>query len=46
MLQLLNKKASVSSDEFAERVCPIKISDGAGVTLFNKGLVSCDVNQS
>jgi hypothetical protein len=33
-------------DEFAERVCPIKISDGARVTLFNKGLVSCDVNQS
>jgi hypothetical protein len=33
-------------DEFAERVCTIKISDGAGVTLFNKGLVSCDVNQS
>jgi hypothetical protein len=24
----------------------IKISDGARVTLFNKGLVSCDVNQS
>jgi hypothetical protein len=33
-------------DEFAERVWPIKISDGARVTLFNKGLVSCDVNQS
>jgi hypothetical protein len=33
-------------DEFAERVCPIKISDSARVTLFNKGLVSCDVNQS
>ena len=32
-------------DEFAERVWPIKISDGARVTLFNKGLVSCDVNQ-
>jgi hypothetical protein len=26
-------------DEFAERVWPIKISDGARVTLFNKGLV-------
>ena len=33
-------------DEFAERVWPIKIYDGARVTLFNKGLVSCDVNQS
>jgi hypothetical protein len=33
-------------DGFAERVWPIKISDGAQVTLFNKGLVSCDVNQS
>ena len=33
-------------DEFAERVWPIKKSDGARVTLFNKGLVSCDVNQS
>ena len=33
-------------DEFAERVWSIKISDGARVTLFNKGLVSCDVNQS
>ena len=33
-------------DEFAERVWPIKIYDGAWVTLFNKGLVSCDVNQS
>ena len=33
-------------DEFAERVWPIKISDGARVTLFNMGLVSCDVNQS
>ena len=33
-------------DEFAERVWPIKISDGARVTLFNKGLVSYDVNQS
>ena len=33
-------------DEFAERIWPIKISDGARVTLFNKGLVSCDVNQS
>ena len=33
-------------DEFAERVWPIKISDGPRVTLFNKGLVSCDVNQS
>jgi hypothetical protein len=33
-------------DEFTERVWPIKISDGAWVTLFNKGLVSCDVNQS
>jgi hypothetical protein len=30
-------------DEFAERVWPIKIADGARVTLFNKGLVSCDV---
>ena len=28
-------------DEFAERVWPIKISDDARVTLFNKGLVSC-----
>jgi hypothetical protein len=27
-------------DEFAERVWPIKISDGARVTMFNKGLVS------
>ena len=35
-----------SCDKFAERVWPIKISDGARVTLFNKGLVSCDVNQS
>jgi hypothetical protein len=26
-------------DEFAERVWPIKISDGPRVTLFNKGLV-------
>ena len=26
-------------DEFTERVCPIKISDGARVTLFNKGLL-------
>jgi hypothetical protein len=33
-------------DEVTERVWPIKISDGARVTLFNKGLVSCDVNQS
>jgi hypothetical protein len=33
-------------DEFPERVWPIKISDGARVTLFNKGLVSCHVNQS
>jgi hypothetical protein len=33
-------------DEFAERVWPIKISDGARTTVFNKGLVSCDVNQS
>jgi hypothetical protein len=33
-------------DEFAERVWPIKISDRARTTLFNKGLVSCDVNQS
>ena len=33
-------------DEFAERVWPIKISDGARVTLFNKGPVSWDVNQS
>ena len=33
-------------DEFAERVWPIKIYDGARVTLFNKELVSCDVNQS
>jgi hypothetical protein len=33
-------------DEFAERVWPIKITDGARVTLFNNGLVSCDVNQS
>ena len=33
-------------DEVAERVWPIKISDGARTTLFNKGLVSCDVNQS
>ena len=33
-------------DEFAERVWPIKISDGARVTLFNKGLLSCDINQS
>jgi hypothetical protein len=33
-------------DEFTEWVWPIKISDGARVTLFNKGLVSCDVNQS
>ena len=33
-------------DKFAEWVWPIKISDGARVTLFNKGLVSCDVNQS
>ena len=33
-------------DESAERVWPIKISDGAQVTLFNKGLVSCDINQS
>jgi hypothetical protein len=32
-------------DEVAERVWPIKISDGARTTLFNKGLVSCDVNQ-
>ena len=32
-------------DEFAERVWPIKISDGARITLFNKGLVACDVNQ-
>ena len=53
MLHLLNKKASVSSyifgrpcDEFAERGWSIKISDGARVTLFNNGLVSCDVNQS
>ena len=53
MLHLLNKKESVSSDifgrpcdEFAERVWPIKISDGARITLFNKGLVSCDINQS
>jgi hypothetical protein len=35
-----------SCDEFTEWVWPIKISDGARVTLFNKGLVSCDVNQS
>ena len=27
-------------DEFAERVWPIKISDRARVTLFNKGLVA------
>jgi hypothetical protein len=33
-------------DEFAERVWPIKIYDGARVTLFNKGLVSWDVIQS
>jgi hypothetical protein len=33
-------------DEVAERVWPIKIFDGARTTLFNKGLVSCDVNQS
>ena len=33
-------------DGFAERVWPIKISDGARVILFNKGLVSCDVSQS
>ena len=34
------------SDELAEQVWLIKISDGARVTLFNKGLVSWDVNQS
>jgi hypothetical protein len=33
-------------DEFAERISPIKIYDGAQVTLLNNGLVSCDVNQS
>jgi hypothetical protein len=33
-------------DEVAERVWPIKISDRARTTLFNKGLVSCDVNPS
>ena len=33
-------------DEFAERVWPIKITDGARVTLCNKGPVSCDVYQS
>jgi hypothetical protein len=33
-------------DKFAEWVWPIKISDGVRVTLFNKGPVSCDVNQS
>ena len=27
-------------DGFAERVWPIKISDGARVSLFNKGLIS------
>ena len=35
-----------SCDEFAEQVWPIKISDGARVTLFNNGLVYCDVNQT
>jgi hypothetical protein len=32
-------------DGVAERVWSIKISDGARTTLFNKELVSCDVNQ-
>ena len=52
-LHLLNKKAGVSSDMLVghvtssqnESAWPIKIYDGARVTLFNKALVSCDVNQ-
>jgi hypothetical protein len=51
-LQILScERKSKSSNsmvliEVVERVWPIKISDRARTTLFNKGLVSCDVNQS
>ena len=48
-LHLLNKKASVSSDILVGHVMSsqneFEISDGARLTLFNKGLISCDVNQ-
>ena len=46
MLKINASHFGRSCDEFAERVWPIKISDGARVTLFNnRGLVSCEVNQ-